>query len=85
MIRREPNPATYLAAVLATEPDANPTNYRDYAAAIDAESLVRLGNPRGDLVDLQTFDGCDPLNTSDFDGSALAAFVQDVQDHGRAA
>lgn len=41
MTHREPNPATYLAAVLASEP--NPTNYVAYAAAIDAEKLVRLG------------------------------------------
>ncbi len=36
---REPSPAAYLAAILATEPaDATP-----YKAACDAESLIRLG------------------------------------------
>lgn len=37
---REPNPATYLAAVLATE---FPGEFSPYHAATDAESLVRLG------------------------------------------
>jgi hypothetical protein len=46
MEHREPNPATYLAAVLATEPAPGggaPIGNPSYRAARDAESLVRLG------------------------------------------
>lgn len=37
----------------------------------------------GDLVDLTCYDGKDILDSESFDGSALAAFVQDIQDHGK--
>lgn len=40
MKHREPNPATYLAAVLAVE---FPGEFSPYRAATDAEKLVRLG------------------------------------------
>jgi hypothetical protein len=43
---REPNPATYLAAVLATEKadgGGTPCGFPAYRAAIDAEALGRLG------------------------------------------
>lgn len=47
--------------------------------------VVAEFDSRGDLVDIEAFDGCERLDSSDFDGSAFAAFVQDIQDHGRAA
>src|SRR5690606_14198630 len=46
MKNREPAPAVYLAAVLATEKadgGGSPTGFPTYRAARDAESLVRLG------------------------------------------
>lgn len=45
--------------------------------------VVAHFNSRGDLVDLETFDAVgEPLDTSEFDGSALLALVNDIQDHG---
>ena len=50
---REPKPAVYLAAVLASEPGAHPIGYH---AARDAETLIRLGK-RAARVALQRCNG----------------------------
>lgn len=45
--------------------------------------VVAHFDSRGDLVELEAFiaDG-NPLDTADFDGPALKALVDDIQDHG---
>lgn len=54
MKNREPNPATMLAAVLATETHA--AGVLPYRAARDAESLIRLGK-RAERIAIQRCNG----------------------------
>ena len=55
MKHREPSPAAYLAAILATERSERPNAY---LAARDAESLVRLGK-RAERIAIQRCNGVD--------------------------